>query len=422
MIRFLIILLTGIAGSLFLFPFNLPISITVNTKMILAAIGAGVFFIEKAQKKAPSISRDFLVLCLITIGISLWAFTVTVLNHTTDYAFARYIVSVVVWLGAAYAFTWMIRQAHGRLDIELICQYLTAICVFQCILAYAMTLLPWLKSLIDSLMGETDSFMGVIEGRLYGLGAALDPAGLRFSGILVLLAYLIYQNDFSEHIVYGILYILSFLIISVFGNMISRTTTVGMLVAIAYFVYLSLFTSKKGGFQSFWVVTAPLLLLGVVASVWFYESSPDFRNDLRFGFEGFFSIVEKGHWETYSTNVLESLIVWPESLHTWILGDGYFGSPLDRPDRFGQVYGGYYMHTDIGYLRYIFYFGVIGLLGMMLTFTQMMVTCIRRLKADSLLFVCLLLITFIGWLKVSSDIIMVFAPFLILAYLETDTQ
>ena len=78
------------------------------------------------------------------------------------------------------------------------------------------------------------------------------------------------------------------------------------------------------------------------------------------------------------------------------------------------------MKTDIGYLRYIFYFGVIGLLGMISVFSQMTATCIRRIKGYTTLFICLLLVNLIGWFKVSSDIIMVFAPFLILAYQQED--
>ena len=74
------------------------------------------------------------------------------------------------------------------------------------------------------------------------------------------------------------------------------------------------------------------------------------------------------------------------------------------------------MKTDIGYLRYIYYFGTIGLLGMIAAIVKIAETCIRNLKEYRLMFLAMLLVTFIGWLKVSSDIIMVFAPFLILAY------
>ena len=55
---------------------------------------------------------------------------------------------------------------------------------------------------------------------------------------------------------------------------------------------------------------------------------------------------------------------------------------------------------------------------MIAVFAQMTATCIRELKDYTIIFAGLFLVTLIGWLKVSSDVIMVFAPFLILSYLK----
>ena len=156
--------------------------------------------------------------------------------------------------------------------------------------------------------------------------------------------------------------------------------------------------------------------LGVSLSAWLYNTDPNFKDNIRFGFEGFFSLIEKGRWETRSTDILNEMVIWPESLKTWVIGDGFFNSPQDIPNRFGQTYAGYYMRTDIGYLRYIYYFGCIGLSGMIVAFIQMTLTCIKRINGYTLLFLSFLLINLIGWVKVSSDIIMVFAPYLIMAY------
>lgn len=417
MIRVLLMLLTGIAGSLFLFPFNLPFAPTVNTKMVLAALGAAIFFIEKTQHRSSSISKDFLILLIICLFISIWAFFCTVVNRTSDYAFATYFISVMVWLGAAYTFTWMIRQTHGQLDVQLISSYLVAICVFQCLIAYAMSFFPDLKQAINQMMGYSGEYLPRLKGRLYGIGAILDPAGLRFSGVLVILAFMMHRHDYGKQPWKGVCLILAFLIISVIGNMIARSATIGMLLAIVYLIIVPLFNENKEGHGSFRTMFIPILCIFILLSFLLYQSSPDFRTNLRFGFEGFFSLAEKGRWEVHSNDVLRSMVVWPESLKTWIIGDGYFASPNDLPNRFGQVLDGFYMKTDIGYLRYIFYFGTIGLVGMISVFFQMTATCVKCFKGGyATMFIGLLIVTLVGWLKVSSDIIMVFAPFLILAY------
>ena len=421
MIRFISMLLMVVVTSLFLFPFNLPVSITVNTKMILAVIGVGLFGLDKLRQRALTVPWDFIILSLICAVISTWAFFTTTIHGAADYAFAKYIISVWVWLGGAYAVVWLIKAIHGKATEELVGNYLIAVCVAQCLLAYSMTIWPAVGRFVDSLMGEGQAYMSVAENRLYGLGAALDPAGLRFSAVLIVLSGLAGQTDFDEHPLRGALYFVSFAIIAVFGNMISRSTSIGVLIAIASFTILKWPGGGDVHFGKTWGIIGGGLLVAVTAVILFYQNDLAFRNNLRFGFEGFFSLLEKGEWRVSSNEILKGMVVWPETLETWLIGDGFFDNP-DIPDRFGQLYGGYYMKTDIGYLRYIFYFGCIGLAGMILAFAQMTVTCIRNTRKYTLTFLLLFAVTLIGWAKVSSDVIMVFAPFLILAYLDDDIQ
>lgn len=420
MIRFIQILLTVLISSLFLFPINLPIpGIAVNTKMILAVIGIVLFIYDKLKERSLLVSKDFVTLSLICALISLWAIGVTLQNTVDDNSFAIYIISVWVWIGAAYAIVWLIRFIHGKATIAIIGNYMIAVCVFQCVLAYLMSLFPPLKDFVVYLMRESYSVR--FEGRLFGLGAALDPAGLRFSGVLAILSFLIAQCDFSRSKWTGLAYILSFFIIAVIGNIMSRTTLVGLVVGLVYWIIIMSRKENKSNSKAFYSMFIPVFVVLLALMIWLYRVSPSFRENIRFGFEGFFSLVEKGRWEVHSNDVLKGMIIWPESLKTWIVGDGFFVNPTEIPDRFGQVSVGFYMHTDIGYLRYIFYFGVIGLLLMMLVPIQMTVSCSRKIPKHKWLFIMLLLVTFVGWLKVSSDIIMVYAPFLILAY-EADNN
>ena len=87
------------------------------------------------------------------------------------------------------------------------------------------------------------------------------------------------------------------------------------------------------------------------------------RNYIQFAFEGFFSLVEKGRWEVSSNEILKNMYRFPESIKTWIIGDGYIENPKNDPYFIGKLTGGYYMGTDVGYLRFIYYFGLIGLIA-----------------------------------------------------------
>lgn len=422
LIRFIQVLITGLATSLFLFPFNLPISLEVNTKLILAVLGGGFLILDKVKGRNPVVSRYFFILSLICAIISVWGFLVTTINGTSDYSFTKYLLSVWIWLSAAYAVVWLTRMTHGEdLSVDIISNYLIGVCTAQCLLAYAMTIWPSLGTFIDSLMGEGEAFMSATEGRIHGLGAALDPAGLRFSAVLVIISFLLAELDYDRQQWLAVYYLSAFMIITILGNMIARSTTIGSLIAILLFIILR--WPRKGTIviDRSWGIIGGGLILVILVSTWLYRVDPSFRSNLRFGFEGFFSLIEKGRWEVRSNEILKGMIVWPEYLKTWIIGDGYFDSP-GTPNRFGQVLDGFYMHTDIGYLRFIFYFGCIGLMGMIAAFGYMTFTCVKAHPEYKWMFVSLLLVNLIGWFKVSSDIIMVFAPFLILAFLKQNDE
>lgn len=420
--KFILVILTGIVTSLFIFPFNLPFSSSVNTKMLVAAVGLFLFVLDMIRNRSFVISKDFLIFSIICIIVSVWAYLVITINDTAETSYAQYFISAWVWMGGAYTMVKMIKAVHGEASVDLIGRYLVFVCVAQCILAYMMTLSPGLKSFIDSLMGDAEDFMGPAEGRIYGLGAALDPSGLRFASVLVILAYLIHNTDSAAGGPLKALYLISFIIIGTFGNMISRTTIIGVGIAVFYWIIV-FFTEKKERYVGgFWLTATLCIIISIALIIVLYRTSYSFRENLRFGFEGFFSLAEKGYWETNSTNILKGMVVWPESIKTWTIGDGYFFNTQDTPDRFGHIETGFYMDTDIGYLRYIFYFGSIGLLLLTTVFLWITSTCGRLFPEYRLMFILILLVNMAGWVKVSSDIIMMFAPFFILACIREKEQ
>ena len=421
--KFILVILTGIITSLFTFPFNLPFLADVNTKMVIAAVGLVLFAFDLMRDRAVIISRDFMIFSIICILVSVWTCLVITLNNTIDTSYTQYIVSAWVWMGGAYTVVWLIKTVHGKVSVELIGQYLVFVCAAQCILAYSMTLSPPLKSFVDSLMGEAADFMGPAEGRIYGLGAALDPSGLRFAAVLVILAHLIHETNSDTDRGLEALYIVAFFIINIIGNMISRSTIIGLGVSLLYWILMFFIEKKQHYLSGFWVTAAICVFISAGLIVLLYQTNFAFRNNLRFGFEGFFSLVEKGYWETNSTNILKGMVVWPESLKTWTIGDGLFYNSEGTPDRFGQLDTGYYMNTDIGYLRYIFYFGSIGLLLLTSVFVHITATCCRMFgKHNIVVFIMILLVNMVGWVKVSSDIIMIFAPFFVLACITEKEQ
>lgn len=291
-----------------------------------------------------------------------------------------------------------------------------AICVLQSVLALSIDMNPAVKTFVDSIYPDGTYYAK--HERLYGIGAALDVAGSRFSAALIMITCvgLTYGNKLRK--IWLALYVLSFLIIAVIGNMVARTTTIGVVLSLLYLLYV---TFRRGGTDEsiskkiLWKWMIVIMLLVVPVIVHYYKSNPIINDNMRFAFEGFFSLVEKGKWEVHSNDMLQNMYVFPDNTKTWIIGDGYFANPRVTDQYYtGSMRTDFYMGTDVGYLRFIFYFGALGLITFIAFFCNVTRLCMKRLMGIKYMFVLFLILNLTIWFKVATDIFVVFALFLCL--------
>ena len=399
-----------IVTSFFFFPFEFTFLPGINTKMLLAAMGLVLFVARAAASRSASLDKDFFVLIVFASIVSLSGIISVVYNATTDLSYASYVVSFFVWMGGAYFVVSSIRFLHGKVTPLMVINYLAAICVVQCVIALLISRNPLVKDFVDSFLGG-DGFMGKLENRMYGIGCALDVAGLKFSCVLVAISFVV-MNGLCQPKLQTTIYWIAYLVIAVVGNMIGRTTSVGVVVSLIYILVHCIFYGYREFLKSH---VLPLLLLMVALLpllIYLYNNSPKTREDLRFGFEGFFSLAETGRWETNSNNRLSDMFVLPDNPKTWIIGDGYFDNPYSDPNFNGDNPTEFYKGTDVGYLRFIYYFGVIGLISFVVFFLVAFWECASRHRKYAILFLMILTINYIVWVKVSSDIFLIFSLFL----------
>lgn len=411
------VLLTLVFTSFFFFPFYPTFLPMVNTKMMLAAMGGILLLMKLARNRSAQIDKGIFSVSLWAALVSLASLISMVLNNTPDDSYLGYVVSMWVWLAAAYFVVNVIKFTHGTVTVENVCAYLISVGVLQCFLAIAIDTIPAVKMVVDSIL-DGEGFMGKNENRLYGLGCALDVAGTRFSTLLVMIAFLLpkaAQKEKGEF--YITLLLAAFCVITSIGSVIGRTTIVGVglsLVYLFYTCYLKRDISEYARIKlTGWVVGG--MCVSIIVAVGLYNFSPQWQNYFRFGFEGFFSLVENGHWEVRSNNQLAAQFIFPNNVWTWLVGDGHMAPTTIDPYYVGKVWTGFYKGTDVGYSRFLFYFGLTGLITFSFFFVKVCQVCASKIKPYRDMFIIFLLINFIVWLKVSTDIFLVFAPFLCLA-------
>lgn len=413
--KYISIIFVGVFTSFYFFPFEFTFLPGINTKLILAILGAILFFVNMARQGESLINKNFFITILLACGVSLASLFSMVINGTYDDTYVSYIISMLVWTYAAYLIICLIKNVHSKVTVEIICFYLIGVCSIQCILAILIDTYPVIKSLVSSFLWDFTGFKGIDGGRLYGIGSAVDIAGTRFSCVLLMIAVLLpHILERKKRISYIVFLLIAFFIISIIGNMIGRTTTVGLVLSLLYLLFSIIFgdlNSKNRLLLIKWI--SIFLFLFIIVSCILYFSDLRWKYYFEFGFEGFFSLFTKGKWEVHSNEMLFNHFVFPDNIRCWLIGDGYFSSPNNDPSYIGPIFD-YYMGTDVGYCRFIFYFGLIGLSIFSLFMCKVCSICVTYFNEYKWLFIGVLAINFIVWFKVSTDIFIVFAPFLAL--------
>lgn len=380
--------------SFYLFPVIftfLPES--VNSKMIVATFGAAMFFYDCVQKRSFELSRTTIGATLLASVFSVWCLYSVTAGGTYEMDYASYIVSFFTWMAGAYGVYGALRLGYGKVDMSLLVRYLAAVGVFQCASAVLIDNNQWFCDLVDRFLIGGDYYREHM--RMYGIGAALDPAGIRFSVILVMIAHQFSTGrEIRSRGLYQVTVMFAYAFITVIGLVISRTTMVGALLGIAYMV-LSLFQMRQGGFitmRMLRVFYIFIIVLAAILSLGYYMFSHDatFEGYLRFGFEAFFNWAETGEFRTNSTDELSQMWVWPEDARTWIIGRG--------------TYGVFENDTDIGYCNFVFYCGMIGLVLFSIFFIYVHLSLNRIFRQFWITSLILVALTFIFWLKVTTDI------------------
>ena len=395
-------LLTGFVSALvvdaYLWDFTLTVFPVANSKMILAVIGIFAFLLKGFEEHGLNLTRRVVTSAFLAFLFSFWCYIAITLNSSNEMAYVTYFASFATWVGGAYGAYTLLKRLHGTVDLMLITRYIAIVCVFQCGIALLIDNVAAVKSLVQSVFLAGYAFYERV-GRLYGIGCALDPAGVRFSAILVLIAHqLVVEERVRASFRHSSFLFIAFLIITVIGSMIARTTIVGTGLGLAYLAIGNL-RVERGGLVSRLQLMFSLLLLTIVAatvglSIYLYHSSGFFHEQLRFGFEGFFNWVETGEFRTHSTDILmETMWVWPDTRRGWIIGEGRIGV--------------FDIDSDIGYCNFVFYCGLIGLTIYSIYYIYNHLSLISKFRRFTVVALLLCAVTFIIWAKVMTDIFLI---------------
>ena len=330
-----------------IFTYVYPVSIVllpVDTGIILHAFGI-VFFLFKLNNK---ISRSFKQYFYYSVFLIIYGTISTVLNDAFDFSLTYKLLSFVLYLFSALFIVDIISKTTDNFSCYTILKWLVFISIIQAILSFTLFFVPEAKIFWMSLMKIT--------------GVAEENAEIQARFRLIAIAKTQYAN---MAVVYGLSFF-SLIILAIRNRRIFNLTyflyaliicSAGILSARIFFIFIlgaivmAMVILAGKGYNVIKIVFCVVsIFVFMFFSLYYSLSGSEYESTFNWVFEWYVNLQDYGKLQTVSTDNWKTMIRFPDNLWTWIFGDGLFQMPN----------GSFYQHTDIGYLRSIYYWGIIG--------------------------------------------------------------
>lgn len=325
----------------------------MGTRALMGLAGIGLFVINLAKNFEIRLRTPDLLAWVFMSGVSVISAVAVIVNGTTDLAFVKYPISIVLITFGAYFVVKVLSFNNKNEPVRTVIDTLIAVIVAQDIIAVLMFAFPPLMDIankLQSISNLDEGILSAVEGaRIVGFGSKFFDAGIINGYGLMLIIYRLcsYQCTTLRRNLLSI----SFILLSLVGVMMARTTLIGICLALVLCLCtrsVPVANKNKQTFYAYFFIT-PFVLYGIYI---IFLAETNLKAVVEFGFEIFLNMSENGKVESQSTNQLLDMYGAVDNLPLSI-GAGFFGDPL-IPDA-------YYKAVDVGYLRLILYFGLPGL-------------------------------------------------------------
>ncbi|MBB1645534.1 hypothetical protein [Sphingobacterium sp. UME9] len=336
--------------------FNFPIPVIYNSAFLALSIATCFYFAQPSlikdlrscfgNKYIVSLLGVFLLLMLI-------GFIPGILHFTFDFTIIKpYLLNIILLFIAIYIYPLLIKEISLGERFYYILNLLISVFFLQSVIEVTAFLSPVAKDFVaffqKDLVSEKD--MGGIRALALTGNPFFDLAA-SFGLIFIVFTFSISVNK-NGNKYFSLRNSLFFIVLFVGSFFAGRTAFVGLGTALA--LYFLSFGSRFKKLISF--IRLILIVAGTSFLLYNILLPPETKDMvenqlLPFAFEVVYNYIDTGETSTKSGEVLEQMY-FPLSWQTFLFGDGiYTGED-----------GAYYMHTDSGIMRNILFYGIFGLL------------------------------------------------------------
>lgn len=348
--RKLIVLLAMFVFIYPVFPKHMPIPLDRT----LQIIGFGLLAIQRREFikliSNKNVLRFFSVTLLLTF---LSTFALLQNSSRIDLYFLKEVISTYFHFFSVYLIYRCFLYAYKDFDLGIVLYYIVLVGILQTVISFVFFINPYYFDIyIDFIKEETNQGLlmrlGSLDYRFIGVGSQFFSGSIKYGIVLfsaLILPY-VYNGVFVKN---KFIYWSSILFISIGGLLTGRTYFVAISLGVLMLVIIESKSILRFIVINLKVVTFILLATLIIVSVGYYSlNQQQFDRIVNFVFELFLNLSSGDGLSSSSTDTLINMYVFPDSLKTWLVGDGLITGAT----------GGYYMSTDVGFLRLIYYFGL----------------------------------------------------------------
>ena len=301
----------------------------INVSLLIASVLLPYVIILKSNHYL--IFNKLIFVLVMLFAYAFFSLLSSFINGVLDISFVKYIVIDLIALINIYC---ILRIVPCTVD-EILSKFV-GIIVFQIFIGIVFYFFPSLGLSLNAFFVKDPTAFKIIEhvltlipNRLVGLGFAFFGASTQIIVALLASAYLYKKKRERSQLIN--LFFLVFI-----GFFFGRTVMIG--------VFLILFLLPLKG-------ALKISGLGFVCIMVFARILEEYNPTLyKWAFEIFFNLAEGKIGNGSTDGMVAFYQIVPTTMKTWLVGDGLFSDGA----------GGYYMGTDIGHMRQIFYIGLLG--------------------------------------------------------------
>lgn len=318
-----------------------------STYLIIQILGFGYsilyFYRNKCSKYYVRLFTTGIIIAFTGL------FSAYIFNRNGDFEVAKRGIQLILYICSSIFLVSLLNKCESNISIYKFLKYLICVTIIQAIISLVFFLIPETASRYRDLIVVNDAMMESMETlsgfRLVGIGDVKYATGAVQYGLMMWGVIALIKSNYS--IFYTKKYI-SIILITLFtlcGIMSGRVYFLFLGVTIVYITYLD--KSIKRGISDYLRILLPTFIILTVAFIYLLAEYEDL---IKWAFELFINYSEGGSIESASTDQLKDMYIFPESIKTWLIGDGKSVDPS----------GGFYMHSDVGFIRSLYYWGIIG--------------------------------------------------------------